>query len=171
MSLKVVALGLVGLTVASGCSRSVQYETVYAEDPGQIPATVQANPAAYETVRVQSQAYATPGGAQVNGYAVPGEGQVAADPNAVPVDPNAADPNAVPAGLVGYETLSDGKQVQVVTYVHSYPEPIETYPRVYWSDRWYYNVNGNFVFYSPYYGGWAYYWGPPRPPIYPWIGY
>ena len=69
------------------------------------------------------------------------------------------------------DALSDGKQVQVVTYVHTYPEPIESYPRVYWSDRWYYNVNGNFVFYSPYYGGWAYYWGPPYPLIYAWNGF
>ena len=183
VSLTVAALNCLVLGAgASGCSRNLEYETLYAADAGgqPIPPTIQANPAAYETVRVQSQAYVTPGGAQANGYAVPGA-QTAADPNAV-VDPNAAavaDPNAVavadlnapPSGLVGEEILSDGAKVQVVTYVHTYPQPIETYPRVYWSERWYYNVNGNFVYYSPYYGGWCSYWGPPSPLIYSWNMY
>ncbi|MCB9704547.1 MAG: hypothetical protein H6711_21865 [Myxococcales bacterium] len=73
--------------------------------------------------------------------------------------------------LVGYETLSDGERVQVVTYVHSYPEAVETFPRVYWGGRWYYNVHGNFVFYSPYYSTWCYYWGPPVPLVYAWNYY
>ena len=57
VSLTVAALsGLVLSAGASGCSRNVEYETVYATDEQQIPPTVQANSAAYETVRVQSQA-------------------------------------------------------------------------------------------------------------------
>ncbi|MGB1699993.1 MAG: hypothetical protein ACPHRO_08580, partial [Nannocystaceae bacterium] len=35
--------------------------------------------------------------------------------------------------LVGYENLSTGDQVPVVVYVHTYPDPIETYARVRWS--------------------------------------
>ena len=71
--------------------------------------------------------------------------------------------------VVGYESLSSGDKVYVVTYVHTYPEPIDTYPRVYWSGRWYYNVNGDFVFWSPAYG-WVYYWGPPLPLVACWNG-
>ncbi|HET6584896.1 MAG TPA: hypothetical protein VFG69_15675, partial [Nannocystaceae bacterium] len=79
--------------------------------------------------------------------------------------------------VVGYDTLSDGSQVEVVQYVHTYPEQIETYPRVYWANNWYYNVNGDFVYWSPAYGGWVYYWGPPAPLVscwnlyYPWAPY
>ncbi|MFY0537134.1 hypothetical protein [Nannocystis pusilla] len=58
-----------------------------------------------------------------------------------------------------------------MTYVHTYPEAIETYPRVWWSNRWYYNINGNFVYYSPYYNNWVYYWGPPSPLVYAWNYY
>src|SRR5690606_20163374 len=43
--------------------------------------------------------------------------------------------------------------------------------RRWWSDRWYYNINGNFVFYSPYHHGWCYYWGPPVPLVYAWNYY
>ncbi|MCA9711517.1 MAG: hypothetical protein KDK70_37105, partial [Myxococcales bacterium] len=64
-------------------------------------------------------------------------------------------------GVVGYETLSDGTQITVVTYVHTYPEALDTYPRVWWSGRWYYNVNGDFVYYSDAWGSWVYYYGPP----------
>jgi hypothetical protein len=169
---KVFALGVL-LLAGAGCSRNRYYETAAPDEAAAYGAapTVQATPAAYESVHVQSQAYATPGGPTSHGYAAPGEGQVAAaDPDAAPADPNAAPP-ATPPDMVGVETLSDGNQVKVVTYVHTYPEAIETYPRVWWSDRWYYNVNGNFVFYSPYYGGWVYYWGPPSPLIYAWNGY
>ena len=173
-ALKVVAVALAVLGGAGACSRNTLYETADPDMNGQPPMrTVAATPAAYQTVQVQSQAYATPTGApQPHGYAAPGDPAVgaAADPNATG-DPNAQQAVPDPADLVGYETLSDGKQVKVVTYVHTYPEPIETYPRVYWSDRWYYNVNGNFVFYSPYYGGWAYYWGPPYPLVYAWNVY
>ena len=73
--------------------------------------------------------------------------------------------------LVGYETLSSGDRVEVVTYVHTYPQAIETYPTVYWGGRYYYNVNGNFVFYSSYYHGWCNYWGPPQPLVYAWNYY
>ncbi|MFO0634336.1 MAG: hypothetical protein U0168_15935 [Nannocystaceae bacterium] len=73
--------------------------------------------------------------------------------------------------VVGYDTLSDGSRVEVVTYVHTYPEPIDTFPRVYWGGTWYYNVNGDFVFWSPVYGGWVYYWGPPSPLVVCWNGY
>ncbi|HEY8376019.1 MAG TPA: hypothetical protein VIK91_05995, partial [Nannocystis sp.] len=157
--LSAVALALL---VAGGCSRSVDAGSTH---PDAIPRTVAAQPAAYETVYVQSQAYATPTGApQARGYAIPGE---------APVDPEAQTQANVdnPPDLVGVETLSDGTQVKVVTYVHTYPEPIESYPRVWWSDRWYYNINGNFVFYSSYYGGWCYYWGPPVPLVYAWNYY
>ncbi|HRI10003.1 MAG TPA: hypothetical protein PKW35_19410, partial [Nannocystaceae bacterium] len=82
-----------------------------------------------------------------------------------------AEASAENPGLIGYEKLSDGQQVQVVTYVHTYPEAIETYPRVWWSGRWYYNINGSFVYYSPYYSSWCYYWGPPMPLVYAWNFY
>ena len=150
------------LAFSGGCTRSLGETSVH---PDEIPRTVQATPAAYETVHVQSQAYATPTGApQANGYAIPGE---------APVDPQAqTDANIEsPPNLVGTETLSDGSQVKVVTYVHTYPEAIETYPRVWWSDRWYYNINGNFVYYSPFYNSWVCYWGPPVPLVYAWNYY
>lgn len=89
-------------------------------------------------------------------------------PAAAPVNAS-ADPSQPPA--LGYDTLSDGSQVQVVTYVHTYPDPIDSYPRVYWGGNWYYNVNGDFVFFSPAYGGWVYYWGPPAPLVACWNGY
>jgi hypothetical protein len=79
--------------------------------------------------------------------------------------------------VVGYDTLSDGTRVEVVTYVHTYPDPLDTFPRVYWGGSWYYNVNGDFVYWSPAYGGWVYYWGPPAPLVscwnvyYPWAPY
>jgi hypothetical protein len=79
--------------------------------------------------------------------------------------------------VVGYDTLSDGTRVEVVQYVHTYEDPIDTYPRVYWGGSWYYNVNGDFVYWSPGYGGWVYYWGPPVPLVscwnayYPWAPY
>ncbi len=190
-SLKVVALGLAVLGGgASGCTRGTIHDPAL-QDPDSVDPQYQyqqqvaAPPASYQPVRVESQMYATPTGApQPHGYAAPGEVVVAADPNAVAGAPVAVDPNAAPVAsgaagevvadptdLVGYETLSDGSKIKVVTYVHTYPEPIESYPKVYWSERWYYNVNGNFVFYSPYYGGWTYYWGPPYPLVYAWNGY
>ncbi len=73
--------------------------------------------------------------------------------------------------VIGYETLSDGNEIGVVTYVHSYPDPIDTYPRVYWAGRWYYNINGDFIYYSNYYGSWCYYYGPPRPLVVVWNWY
>jgi hypothetical protein len=82
-----------------------------------------------------------------------------------------------PAEMVGYETMSSGEQVVVITYVHTYVDPIETYPRVYWAGRWYYNVGGTFVFWDPYWNTWTYYWGPPAPLVvawnyhYPWVAY
>ena len=82
-----------------------------------------------------------------------------------------------PTDTLGYETLSTGDQVAVVTYVHTYPEAIETFPRVYWAGRWYYNVQGSFVFWDPYWDTWAYYYGPPVPLVYtwnyhyPWVAY
>jgi hypothetical protein len=157
----VSALAL-ALSFAGGCARSSEPESIH---PDAMTRTVAATPAAYETVYVQSTAYATPTGApQANGYAIPGE---------APVDPEAQTQANIenPPDLVGVETLSDGSQVKVVTYVHTYPEPIESYPRVWWSDRWYYNINGNFVYYSPYYNGWVYYWGPPAPLVYAWNYY
>ena len=45
---------------------------------------------------------------------------------------------------VGSETLSTGEEVAVVYYVHTYPEAVETYPRVWWAGRWFYNVDGEF---------------------------
>ena len=86
-------------------------------------------------------------------------------------------PAEAPQGAVGYETLSDDTKVVVVQYVHTYPEPLDTFPRVYWSGRWYYNVHGDFVYYSDWYGGWVYYYGPPAPLVaywnsyYPWAPY
>jgi hypothetical protein len=69
---------------------------------------------------------------------------------------------------IGTEVLSTGDEVDVVMYVHTYPQAIEVYPRVWWAGRWYYNVEGNLVFYDPFYGGWAFYWGPPRPLVTVW---
>ncbi|TPV95306.1 MAG: hypothetical protein B7733_10665 [Myxococcales bacterium FL481] len=73
--------------------------------------------------------------------------------------------------LVGYQTLSDGSEVQVITYVHTYVEAVETYPRVNWAGAWYYNVNGNFVFWNNYWNGWCMYWGPPMGLVYAWNFY
>ena len=75
------------------------------------------------------------------------------------------------SGAFGYHELSTGDRVEVVTYVHTYPDPIESFPRVYWGGAWYYNVHGDFVFYDPYYDTWAYYYGPPRPLVVCWNGY
>lgn len=78
---------------------------------------------------------------------------------------------------LGYERLSSGDNVTVVTYVHHYPEPIESFPTIQWSNRLYYNIHGNFVFWDPFWNSWAYYWGPPQPLIgmwnmsYPWMAY
>ena len=161
-SLKALALGLAVLGGgAAGCSRG-NIEGAQTQAPGDgYTRTIAASPAAYQPVRVESEVYAR------NGYAAPGEAGAAAA-----ADPDAAgEPVPDPADVVGYEELSDGSKVKVVTYVHTYPEPIESYPRVFWSERWYYNVNGNFVFYNPHYGGWSYYWGPPYPLVYAWNGY
>ncbi len=79
--------------------------------------------------------------------------------------------------LVGFQSLSDGTRVEVVTYVHTYVERVETYPRVWWAGHWYYNVHGNFIFWSDHQYGWCMYWGPPVPLVhvwnhhYPWIAY
>lgn len=75
------------------------------------------------------------------------------------------------SGAIGYHELSTGDRVEVVTYIHTYPDPIESFPRVYWGGAWYYNVHGDFVFYDPYYDSWVYYYGPPRPLVVCWNGY
>ena len=132
-------------SVGSGCAdRQAQSAPTRTPDPG-----------------YTAQAYATPARevvytdpAQFEGVTVTGQ--------------EYAPPTADVPDMVGYETFSSGDRVTVVTYVHTYPEPIETYPRVYWSGRWYYNVNGSMVFWSGYYGGWCYYWGPPPPLIWAW---
>lgn len=78
---------------------------------------------------------------------------------------------------IGQESLSTGERVTVVTYVHHYPEAVDSFPSVYWSGRWFYNVHGNFVFWDPYWSRWAYYWGPPSPLVmawnfqYPWVAF
>ncbi|MBL4688438.1 MAG: hypothetical protein JKY37_27870, partial [Nannocystaceae bacterium] len=74
-------------------------------------------------------------------------------------------------GVVGYHDLSSGDRAQVVTYTHTYVEPIDSFPRVYWAGSWYYNVHGDFVFYDPYYSGWVYYYGSPGPLVACWNGY
>lgn len=150
MGLKVWVVGVwasVGLAV-TGCANNRVDGT---RPPETAPRTVIAEPANYEGVYIDdSMAYR----------------------EAPPPEVAAEAPDAV-----GYETLSTGEQVQVVEYIHTYPEPVETYPRVYWSGRWYYNVEGDFVFWSPAYRGWCYYWGPPAPLVaywnayYPWAPY
>ena len=84
------------------------------------------------------------------------------------VDRVGAEATAEIPDRVGQEVLASGDRVDVVVYVHTYPQPIEVYPRVWWAGRWYYNVEGNLVFYDPFYGGWSFYWGPPRPLITVW---
>ncbi len=71
---------------------------------------------------------------------------------------------------LGYEELSNGEQVVVVEYVHTYPEEIETFPEVAWAGRTYYNVHGDFVYWSEGWG-WCYYLGPPAPLVTYWNGY
>ncbi len=80
-----------------------------------------------------------------------------------------APPAAYPEAL-GYEELSNGEQVVVVEYVHTYPEEIETFPQVAWAGRTYYNVHGDFVYWSDGWG-WCYYLGPPGPLVTYWNGY
>ena len=71
---------------------------------------------------------------------------------------------------IGYEELSNGEQVVVVEYVHTYPEEIETFPQVTWAGRTYYNVHGDFVYWYDGWG-WCYYLGPPAPLVVYWNGY
>jgi hypothetical protein len=69
---------------------------------------------------------------------------------------------------IAVETLSTGDHVDVVVYQHVYADPIEVYPHVWWAGRWYYNVNGNLVFWDPVVGVWAHYWGPPVGLVHVW---
>lgn len=78
-------------------------------------------------------------------------------------------PEAYP-DAIGYEELSNGEQVVVVEYVHTYPEQIETFPQVVWAGRTYYNVHGDFVYWNDGWG-WCYYLGPPAPLVVYWNGY
>lgn len=71
---------------------------------------------------------------------------------------------------LGYEELSNGEQVVVVEYVHTYPEEIQTFPEVAWAGRTYYNVHGDFVYWVDGWG-WCYYLGPPAPLVTYWNGY
>lgn len=71
---------------------------------------------------------------------------------------------------IGYEELSNGEQVVVVEYVHTYPEEIETFPQVVWAGRTYYNVHGDFVYWNDGWG-WCCYLGPPAPLVVYWNGY
>lgn len=70
--------------------------------------------------------------------------------------------------LLGYESLSNGSRVDVVVYVHIYEQPVESYPQVSWSGRTYHNVNGTLVYFSPQFGRYCYYWGPPVGLVYAW---
>jgi len=134
--------------LALGCAGRNRDDVGYPSQPAR---TIIAEPGGYEDVYVAEQQYV--------------------EQQAAPVQ-SGGDPQ-----VVGYDTLSDGTRVEVVTYVHTYPDPIDTYPRVYWAGNWYYNVNGDFVYWSPAYGGWVYYWGPPAPLVacwnvyYPWAPY
>jgi hypothetical protein len=58
-------------------------------------------------------------------------------------------PAPVVTDVIAYKTLDDGTSVEVVTYVHSYVEPVTAHPSVVWSGRVYYNVGGSFVHFSP----------------------
>ena len=130
-----------GGLVSSGCARSRIDDTNYPS--GQSPRTIIAQPGTYDDIYVTESTVTT----------------------------TTTTTTTTDGAPVGYDTLSDGSRVEVVTYVHSYPEAIETFPRVYWGGQWYYNVNGDFVFWSPTYGGWVYYWGPPGPLVTCWNGY
>ena len=72
-----------------------------------------------------------------------------------------AQPTEQLPSLVGYDQLTTGEQVPVVVYVHTYQDPIDTYARVRWAGRWYYNVQGSLVYWSDFYGGWVSYYSPP----------
>ncbi|MBC8068982.1 MAG: hypothetical protein IAG13_11665, partial [Deltaproteobacteria bacterium] len=128
--------------LSSGCARSQGRGSV---DPG-APKTIIAEPGKYDDIYVADSTYV--------------------ERTTTTTTTTTTDGNPI-----GYDTLSDGTKVEVVTYVHSYPEPIETFPRVYWGGRWYYNVNGDFVFFNDTYNGWSYYWGPPAPLVSCWNGY
>ncbi len=71
---------------------------------------------------------------------------------------------------LGYDELSNGEQVVVVEYVHTYPDEIQTFPEVAWAGRTYYNVHGDFVYWVDGWG-WCYYLGPPAPLVTYWNGY
>ena len=126
------ALLLAG-SFASGCSNKSGQQT---QQPNQVAATPYAS--GYYTG--YSDQYAEPGRAPQGGQgqlvtAEPGEFQ------GVYVDAQGyAEPTSDNPNLVGYDTLNSGERVQVVEYIHTYPDPIETYPQVWWSGRYYYNV-------------------------------
>ncbi|MFV8751552.1 hypothetical protein ACNOYE_13495 [Nannocystaceae bacterium ST9] len=155
-----LSASLIGLLALTGCANKRSQQSARAPAPTYAP-------------RADSQVYYQR--TYQDGDAPPADlawGDVYVDNQvyAQPVD-------TYPAEMVGYETMTSGEQVVVVTYVHTYIDPIETYPRVYWAGRWYYNVNGSFVFWDAYWGSWVYYYGPPAPLVvawnyhYPWVGY
>src|SRR5690606_3966059 len=139
-----VGLALLGTGAASGCAHNESYET--------------------STPTAQ--------GAVVRDTYIYDYGQPVGQPPPPPAPP-AGDVSVTATATVapqplGYDVLSTGDQVEVVRYVHTYEQSIESYPRVYWSGRWYYNVNGDFVFWSPAFGAWVTYWGPPTPLVHHW---
>ena len=128
--------------------------------------------------------YPNPGSdyASAGGYPIPESpqheaGQTVDSDQIYVTEQNYAETETEVPDQLGYETLSNNERVTVVTYVHTYPEAIDTYPRVYWAGRWYYNVHGSFVWWDPYFDSWCYYWGPPVPLIavwnyhYPWVAF
>ena len=147
---------------STGCSRGAAQATQTPQSPGPY--------ASYQSDGAAQNAYGQAQAGQAQ--AVPSYESAEAVTLSQQVAAGATEANPY---LVGYEEFNDGTRVEVVTYVHTYPEPIETYPNVYWSGRYYYNINGSFVYWSPYWSSWCYYWGPPAPLIsvwnyqYPWI--
>ncbi|MEZ4452037.1 MAG: hypothetical protein R3B09_21415 [Nannocystaceae bacterium] len=152
--------------VASGCAhrRAAQPTETIVETTVEIPgqAVYVADPATQAGVVAVAEAPPAPATYQA---------MVPYDDQSYIEETYALDPVADNPDLLGYETTSTGQQLEVYVYVINVVQPIETYPRVWWSGRWYYNIDGYLVFYSPTFTRWCYYYGPPVGLAYAWNSY
>ena len=161
------------LLTAAGCAASSHGDaTMRAGTQQQAYASVYTNPGA-ASLQTSGTAVVSDTNAPPPSYAT----QAAQFEQVGVIDSSYAEPTQDLPNLVGYENLSSGDRVPVVVYVHTYPDPVETYARVRWSGRWYYNVQGSLVYWSEFYGGWVAYYSPPIYLTwawnwhYPWISY